>query len=389
MDEIRIAVVGLGGRAVTTWFTILQSMAGYRITALCDPIVALHARARALLQHPNEVKVYARYEDVLADPHVDAVALCVRCEEQGLLAAQALEAGKHVNSEVPAAHRMEDCWRIVAAVERTGLVYQLAEQTRYWGYVEAWRRLVAEGRLGHITFCEGQYFHHYTGKTYQDPQTGECFAPGEHESHPGARPAWMYYMPPIHYLPHELSPLLKVLDDRVIEVTAMSTRPVSYASPGAGQPDLQVALMKTEKDTIMRLAVGFAQPFAPRDYHWHQLVGTQGCVEWRRSGHDMPKMWLADQQMFDLADVDWRYECTDAPPEARGSGHGDADYYVHLAFRDAVLGVKPLEFDVYRGLDTAAPAILAAESIAQGSRLLQVPSFRPSEARPFGHMPNS
>ena len=46
--------------------------------------------------------------------------------------------------------------------------------------------------------------------------------------------------------------------------------------------------------------------------------------------------------MHDLAEVDWRYERTDAPAEARGSGHGDADYYVHAAFRDAVLQGKPL-----------------------------------------------
>src|SRR5690606_37399608 len=60
-----------------------------------------------------------------------------------------------------------------------------------------------------------------------------------------------------------------------------------------------------------------------------------------------------------------RYERVDAPPEARGSGHGDADYYNHVAFRDAVRGERPLEFDVYRALDTAAPAIRAAESIAR------------------------
>jgi hypothetical protein len=98
-------------------------------------------------------------------------------------------------------------------------------------------------------------------------------------------------------------------------------------------------------------------------------------------------MWLLDGQMHDVAEVDWRHERTDAPPEARGSGHGDADYYVHAAFRDAVRGVKPLDFDVYTAMDTAAPAILAADSIAQGSQPLQVPDFRPGEKRPTGQMP--
>ena len=216
MDEIRVAVVGLGGRGTGTWFNILQWMAGYRITAICDPIVALHERAVARLKRPDEVKVYSRYEEALADQNVDAVALTVRCKEQGALAAQALEAGKHVNAEVPAAHTIEDCWRIVLAVERTGLVYQLAEQTRYWGFVEAWRQLVAAGRLGHVTLCEGQYFHYYPNHSFQDPQTGRFYAPHDVAAHPEARPTWPYFQPPIHSLPHELSPMLWILDDRVV-----------------------------------------------------------------------------------------------------------------------------------------------------------------------------
>jgi predicted dehydrogenase len=387
MDEIRMAVVGLGERGTGAWLTLLQRLAGYRITAICDPIVALHARAIARLHRPQAVRVYHRYEDVLADRDVDAVALTVRCREQGALAAQALEAGKHVHAEVPAAHTIEDCWRIVLAVERTGLVYQLAEQTRYWGFVEAWRDLVAHGRLGHVALGEGQYFHYRPGAKFQDPQTGRFYAPHELASHPAARPTWSNLMPPIHYLPHELSPLLEVLDDRVVEVVAMGTRGPSYAHPEIAQPDMQVALMKTEKDAILRLAASFAQPHPHLNYHWYQVVGTRGRVEWKRAARDLPKLWLADTQMHDLANVDWRYERPDAPGEARGSGHGDADYYVQVAFRDAVLGHRPPPFDVYRAMDTAAPAILAAESITRGSVLLPVPDFRPSAGRPAGRPP--
>ena len=122
---------------------MLQRIPGYRIQALCDPISSLHERALAALDGPKEVETYSSYDDFLGDRRIDAVAVCVRCRELGELAARALEAGKHVNSEVPAAHTMEDCWRIVLATERSGLVYQLGEQTRYWGFVEAWRNLVS------------------------------------------------------------------------------------------------------------------------------------------------------------------------------------------------------------------------------------------------------
>jgi predicted dehydrogenase len=383
---IRVGVVGLGGRGLG-WIRNLQRVPGFRVVAVCDPIAALHAPALAALDSPDGVAAYERYDDLLADGRVEAVALCVRCREQGAMAARALEAGKHVNAEVPAAHTLADCWRIVLAAERSGKVYHLAEQTRYWGFVAAWRDLVAQGRLGRITLCEGQYFHYRPNHMFKDFQTGRFFRPDEVAAHPEARPTWSQLMPPIHYLPHELSPMLKVLDDRVVEVVAMSTGTPSYAHPQIAQPDMQMALMKTQKDAILRLAKSSAQPHPERNYHWYQVLGTGGRAEWKRADRDRPRLWLADGQMHDLADVDWRYERADAPPEARNSGHGGADYYVHAAFRDAVLAGRPAELDVYGAMDTAAPAILAAESIARGSAPLAVPDFRPGPARPAGVPP--
>jgi predicted dehydrogenase len=386
MDQIRMGLVGLGHRGLH-WARLLQRMDGYSITAICDPIMALHQAALDLIESP--VSAYERYSDILEDQNVDAIALCVRCPEQGALAAMALEAGKHVNSEVPAAHSMEDCWRIVTQVEKTGLVYHLGEQTRYWGFVDAWRDLVARGRLGRVTFCEGQYIGYYgTRQFFRDPNTGTPYSIEELKDHPEAEPTWLHTMPPIHYLPHELSPMLKVLDDRVIQVTAMSTTAPSYSHPEIGQPDIQVALMKTEKDAILRMATGFTQKVpSKRGHHWYQVMGTDGCLEWKRSERGKPMLWFADAQMHDMAEVDWRFERSDAPGEARQSGHGDADYYVHATFRDAVLKGTPLEFDVYKAIETAAPAILAAESIDQGSKPFTVPEFRPGEERAPGEMP--
>jgi predicted dehydrogenase len=387
-EPIRVGVVGLGGRGLG-WIRNLQRVPGFRIVAVCDPIAALHPPALAALAAPDGVAVYERYDDLLGDANVESVALCVRCEAQGAMAAQALEAGKHVSAEVPAAHTLEDCWRIVLAAERSGRVYHLAEQTRYWGFVEAWRALVAAGRLGRITLCEGQYFHYRPNAMFKDFATGRFFRPDEVAAHPEARPTWSQLMPPIHYLPHELSPMLKVLDDRVTEVVAMSTGSPSYAHPEIAQPDMQMALMKTERGAILRLAKSSAQPHPERNYHWYQVLGTRGRVEWKRADRDRPKLWLADGQMHDLAAVDWRYERADAPPEARSSGHGDADYYVHVAFRDAVLAGRPAELDVYGAMDTAAPAILAAASIARGGVPLAVPDFRPGPGRPAGTPPGA
>lgn len=370
-NEIRIAVVGLGQRALDTWLPMLEKIEGYRIVAICDRLQPMLDRAAACL--PDGVRTYTRYEDVLADPQIEAIALTLRAPNQGALAAQGLEAGKHVHAEVPAAHTLEDCRRLVTAAQSSGKVYCLAEQTRYWGFVESWRDLVTSGRLGRVTYVEGHYFHYLPDDKFVDPATGEFYGPRNRPSH--AVPSWQQRMPPIHYLPHELSPLLKILDDRVVEVVGMESGPRSLAHPEIEQADVQVALMRTKKGTILRMAASFSQPHPHSEWHWYQIIGTGGRVEWRRAPGDQPKMWTVDGTSADLSPAAWTLERDDADPDAAGSGHGDADYYVHVAFRNAVWGVAEPELSVVDAVATAAPAIVAAQSIEQGSVLLPVPDF--------------
>lgn len=391
MHDIRVAVVGLGKRGVLAWIPALERLQGFRITAICDPIEALHDWARESLASPGDVKSCLNYDDVLADDNVDAVILTVRCPEQGAMAAQALEAGKHVNQEVPAAHTMDDCWRIVIAQEQSGLVYQSAEQMRYAGYVEAWRKLVDDETLGTVTYAEGQYLHYAPILFHRNPRTGRLVELEDLDKNPDAERTWFNDMPPMHYLVHDLSPILKVLDDRVVEVVGMSTESPSAAHLELTMPDIQAALMKTAKGALLRLAVSFTQPHPEGDCHWQQIIGTGGSVEWRRTVEDSPKLWLAtDGATVDKRAMDWRIERGDMPAEANeSSGHWGLDYFVHSSFRAAVLEGEPLEFDVYKAMDVAAAGILAAESIAQGSKPLRVPDFRPNALRPKGQWPEA
>ena len=386
-DEIRIGIAGLGKRGLH-WIRLLQRIEGFRIAAVCDWIEPLQEQALAEISYRSDVKAFSDYDEFVSYGGMDAVGLVVRRADVGAMAAVALEAGKHVSSDVPAACTLEDCWRIVMAAERTGLVYNLAEQTRFWGFVDGWKRLVSEGRLGKITYAEGQYIHYIgTDRWFQDYTTGEFCPLDKLAERPGAQSAYPQSRPPILSASYDLSILLKILDDRVTEVTAMSTRSPSCVFPEVVAPDTQVALMKTEKDTLIRMMNNFTHPRPVTDNHWWQIIGTRGSAEWRRSRGDRPKVWFADEQMNDWAEVDWSFERTDAAAGAAGSGHGGADYYVHAAFREAVLDGRPLEFDVYRAMDTMAPAVVAVDSIAAGSRSLKVPDFRPGEDRKAGQMP--
>jgi predicted dehydrogenase len=63
---------------------------------------------------------------------------------------QALGAGKHVTTEVPLCYTLDECWKLVLAVERSGCFFQLAEQVRYWGFIQAWKQIVAAGQWARL-----------------------------------------------------------------------------------------------------------------------------------------------------------------------------------------------------------------------------------------------
>jgi len=195
-------------------------------------------------------------------------------------------------------------------------------------------------------------------------------------------------MPPVHYLPHELSPILKVLGDRVVEVVGMSSDTPSRRCPALDLPDVQVALMKTAGGAVLRLAVIFQMPMPPGSHtHWYHLRGTRGYVESPRAGFDRFRTWIDGEQMQDAAQVDWATSPLGGPAAARASGHGGLDYYPHAHFRDAILHGTPPDIDVYQAVETAAPAILAADSADAGSVPMRVPDFRPGPERAAGEGP--
>ena len=65
-----------------------------------------------------------------------------------------------------------------------------------------------------------------------------------------------------------------------------------------------------------------------------------------------------------------------APEEFKRALHGGADYYPMYYFMDAILNDKTPPMDVYKAVETAAPAILAVESANKGGIMLEVPDFR-------------
>jgi predicted dehydrogenase len=97
---------------------------------------------------PLRAAVTSDLDEVLRDPEVDAVDICLPTYLHREAAERALGAGKHVFLEKPIALTPEDAEAIVRAAEESSRVFMVGLVLRFWPeYVELGRRLAA-GELG-------------------------------------------------------------------------------------------------------------------------------------------------------------------------------------------------------------------------------------------------
>ena len=374
---IRIGVAGAGprGRYLARLYSDHPQCT---VTAICDPARPRAEAAAANLGRPD-IAIFTGFEEMLKAAALDALVITAPPDIQVDLACAAMERGIHVTTEVPAAYSIEQCWNLVRTVEKTGAKYQLSEQTRFWGFIQEWRAMARRGDFGQILFAEGEYLHFEAWDYWFDPRTGETYrgsaAPPEGKQ---VVKTWRHrtFIHPIYYLPHTLSPLLSITGGRITRVSCMGNRPKSYHVEGLETRDMEIALMHTSSDTVLRVAAGFTSPHGPRratGYHWYQVVGTRCTVEWSRTPSDLPKMWTPTDGW---REVDWGLVPGDVPLHIRQSGHGGADWWPVDAFVGAILGKGEVSMNVYDAVETAAPAILAAESAEEGGALKEVPDFR-------------
>ena len=380
-NEVRLALVGCGGRGVNV-SKLFKSDPRCRITAVMDRFVSRAQQAAKELDLPD-AKIYDDFEKLLREGPIDAVFFACDPMVQADLACQAMAAGKHVCTEVPAAFSIQQCGNLVKTVEKTGVKYQLLEQGRFAGFIDAWKQMHDRDEFGHVCLAQGEYVHFLPRfRNWYNVETGEQF-------HDLARPAgknveisWHAKVrsDPIYYLPHTLSPILKVLDDRVVRVSCMGTRRGSYTFPELNIPwrEIEYALMHTAKDTVLLVGAGFCLPSVPRgptECHWYELRGTKACASSPRHKSDCFRLWK--EGMDDYEKIELSLVPREATEEEKRSGHGGQDYRPVSTFLRAIVEDAPTGMDVYQAVETAAPAILAAESARQGGTLLDVPDFRP------------
>src|SRR3954466_5671619 len=130
-----IGIVGIGFMGMIHYLAA-GKLSGAKVVALCSRDPAKLAGDWTSIQGnfgprgtQMDLSAHAKYADVgdiLADPEVDLVDLCVPNDEHAPLAIRALEAGKHVLVEKPIALTTAEADAMVAAARASGKLLMVA-----------------------------------------------------------------------------------------------------------------------------------------------------------------------------------------------------------------------------------------------------------------------
>lgn len=370
---IRLAVVGgRRGGSFTVALNFLKDR--LQLAAVCDLSQPVLDRWKS--QHPD-IATYTDYQRMLKDDVCDAVIVATPMQMHAKHAVAAMNAGKHVLSEVAACMSHREAVQLCEAVERTGMTYMMAENYTYMRPHMMLLNMVRKGVFGELTYAEGQYVHDCSGLIYNED--GSMTWRGDlRRDMSGCN----------RYPTHSFGPIAQWLDvggadaiDTVYSATTRAHAAAAYTRKRFGAKheaaredywrlgDSNTSIIRTKLGRVVTLRL---DSVSPRPHHManHELQGTKACFRTQIDPAHDPLVWIDGKSSHsgDNAkprrgkntchptqwDSLWKYADDFEHPRwkkhrklAEKAGHGGGDFFELEDFVNAIEGEAPNPVDVY------------------------------------------
>ncbi|MHB1190534.1 MAG: Gfo/Idh/MocA family protein, partial [Armatimonadota bacterium] len=142
---LKIGLIGAGDVARSAHMPSYAANPKVEVVAVADPNTDA---AQALAGHFGIPKVTENYHDILDDPEVAAVDLCVPHHLHYGMALDALNEGKHVILDKPIALTTEEADRMIEAARELGLWLLVVLNQRYMPIHRMVREYLSDGKIG-------------------------------------------------------------------------------------------------------------------------------------------------------------------------------------------------------------------------------------------------
>jgi predicted dehydrogenase len=352
-EKISLGVWGLGRGAD---LADLCSDIDLDVVAGCDRNENLLNAFRT--QHPRAFCT-ADSKDFL-EQDFEAVIVATDCPEHGSDSLSALRAGKHVLSEVTAFHTMAEGVELVEETERSGRVYNLAENYAFSKINIFLAEKYRAGLFGELQYAEFEYLQDQIRGSYTFAD-GSPLTPG-HTVH-----TWRSWLNNHYYNTHALGPVLFITGLRPVQLVSfpvVSTEPGKLSKEADG---VATALITLSGGGVVRTLVGGTSNRTFMNRLWGSLGSAESNEERLLlrlgSGGNSLKLGVTPKwpQFGALADK---------------AGHRGGDFWTLYFFAREIRERIPAPFDVYRAADCACAGILAFRSQQENGKVYMIPDFR-------------
>lgn len=397
MKTVRVGFVGLGMRgisAVERWCHI----DGTEIVALCDVEADRVEKAQKILEHNNlhHATTYGgdldAYKKLCERKDIDLVYIATDWIHHVPIALYAMNHGKNVAIEVPAAISMQEIWDLINTSERTRKHCMMLENCVYDFFEMSALNMAQQGLFGDIIHVEGSYIHNL------DEYWNEYWNNWRLDFN-------RKYRGDV-YATHGMGPACQVANihrgDRMDYLVAMDTKAINGPKHvkkmlGEDAPDFQNADQTT---TMIRTVNGKTMliqhnVMTPRPYNrMYQIVGTDGYA----SKYPVEELLFREVKIDPNRKKD--YENLNAhqalPNELRNKmlkeytpdfvksieatakkigGHGGMDYIMDYRLVYCLRNGLPLDMDVYDMAEWCCMGELTRLSLANNSAPVAIPDF--------------
>lgn len=165
IDTVRIGIIGLGMRGISAVERFIH-IPGVEIKALCDIRGELCQRAEETLLNAGKKKPTSYYGDeklwkkVCERDDIDLIYVVTDWENHANIGVYAMQQGKHVAIEVPAAMTLDEIWALVNTSEQTRKHCIQLENCVYDFFEMTTLNMAQQGVFGELLHVEGSYIHY-------------------------------------------------------------------------------------------------------------------------------------------------------------------------------------------------------------------------------------
>ncbi|MCC7490804.1 MAG: Gfo/Idh/MocA family oxidoreductase [Fimbriimonadaceae bacterium] len=356
---IRLGVVGCGAFG-SSFIGLFKKHPAVSRLALCDLSPDL------LRRRAEQHQVSETYDslDAICASDLDALAIITQHWMHAPQAIQALAAGKHVYTAVPAAWTLEECDLLVDAVRRSGLVYMNGETTWFRAEADYLRRRHAAGDFGRLISLDAEYLHDVDHGLREVAQ--RRFGPGWTLHHSGGVP--------MHYPSHSLAFPISITNSRVTHVSCHG-----FVLPGDDwfRADTATGNVISSETALCELACGanavireYRRVGHPGAERITRVLGTEASYE--EAGGT--RLWCSKQGCQPVS-IPADFEPLPAALAADKGGHGGSHAYLVHEFVECVRTGRLPRPNIWQAVRCCAPGHVAHESALRDGERLPVPDW--------------